>query len=254
MADAKEFSLDFDAYSIKNESLLFTDTLLRARTTSSTVYFRELSLEPNETYGFTVDLKDFIQINDPSVYYIEMVLYPELYKARYNSVSSNRLALEINPDPVIGTSTLVPVNFDSSAVLEPEFLPPDEVINHTIIARQRSLWDQFFLYMDLESIYFKNPQNKTRYNTSSESDRQKQLLNFKNSLMNERIDNDIVAIPEQFEIEKTTYTQNEGTVSVIQKFSYPNYREVKRYTYYLRLRNNIWQIYDYTVDNLGTEE
>ncbi len=254
IADDRAFSLDVDAFSIRNENLGQTDTLIRKRTTSSTVYFRELALEPAETYGFTIDLKDYIQIDSPSVYYIELQLYPELYKSKLNIVTSNRLALEISPDPIIGASALVPVNFDTAAILTPEFLPPDQVIEHTIIARQRSLWDQFFLYMDLESIYFKNPQNRTRYNSSSENERQKILQNYRLSLMNDRIDADIVAIPEQFEIEQTTYTQTEGVVTVIEWFKYPNYRERKRYTYYLRLRNNIWQIYDYTVDNLGTEE
>ncbi len=254
IADDRAFSLDIDAFTIRNEKLTSTDTLIRKRTTSSTVYFRELALEPGETYGFTIDVKDFITIIDPSVYYIELNLYPELFKSKMNIISSNRLALEINPDPILGGATFVPVDFDTASILQPEFLPPDQVIEHTIIARQRSLWDQFFLYMDIESIYFKNPQNKIRYNNSSENERQKIIQNYKLSLMNERIDNEIAAIPEQFEIEKTTYTQTEGTVSVIEWFKYPNYREKKRYTYYLRLRNNIWQIYDYTVDNIGTEE
>ncbi len=254
IADDRAFSIDIDAVTIRNEQLDPTENLIRKRTTSSTVYFRELTLEPGETYGFTVDLKDFIQIENPSVYYIELLLFPELYKSKMQVITSNRLALEVSPDPVIGTSTLVPVDFDTQALLIPEFLPPDQVIEHTIIARQRSLWDQFFLYMDIESIYFKNPQNKVRYNNSSENERQNILQNYKLSLMNDRIDAEIVAIPEQFEIEKTSYTQTEGTVTVIQWFKYPNYREKKRYTYYLRLRNNIWQIYDYTVDNIGTEE
>ncbi len=254
IADDRAFSLDIHAVNIKNETLEESETLIRKRTTSSTVYFRELALEPAETYGFTIDVKDFITIETPSVYYIELLLYPELYKSKIQTLSSNRLALEINPDPIIGTTTLVPVDFDTATLLSPEFLPPDQVIEHTIIARQRSLWDQFFLYMDIESIYFKNPQNKIQYNNSSETERQKIIQNFKLSLMSERIDNEIAAIPEQFQIEKTTYTQTEGTVSVIEWFKYPNYREKKRYTYYLRLRNNIWQIYDYTVDNIGTEE
>ncbi|MFI3257566.1 MAG: hypothetical protein R3Y36_04640 [Spirochaetales bacterium] len=254
MADAREFTLDFEAYNIKNEKLTQTDTLIRTRTTSTSVYFRELVLEPAEQYGFTVNLKDFLTITDPSVYYVELILYPELYKSKHTAITSNRLALEIRPDPGIGASTLIPINFDTTAILQPEFLPPDQMIEHTVIARQRSLWDQFFLYMDIESIFFKNPQNQIRYNTASEYERQTMIQNFKNSLIANTIDNDIVALPEQFEIERTTYTQTEGTVSVIQWFKYPNFREKKRYTYYIRLRNGIWQIYDYTVDNIGTEE
>lgn len=253
IADDRSFSLDIHAIDIKNEVLEQPNSLIRNRSTSATVYFKEIALEPTETFGFTIDLKDFIKITDPSIYYVTLTLYPELYKSRNKTVTSNRIVLEINPQPVIGSQSIAPVDYTTGHILQPEFLPPDQVVEQTIIARQRSLWDQFFLYMDVESIYFKNPQNKIRYNSLSENERQKLLQNFKNQLMSSRIDNEIVALPEKFEIEKTTYTKNEGTVSVIKWFDYPTYTEIKRYTYYLRLRNNIWQIYDYSVDNIGTE-
>ena len=63
----------------------------------------------------------------------------------------------------------------------------------------------------------------------------------------------IVAIPSKFYIETTTYSQTEGTVKVLEWFKNDKYQERKRYTYYVRQRDGIWQIYDYTVDNLGTE-
>ena len=71
--------------------------------------------------------------------------------------------------------------------------------------------------------------------------------------MAERIDTDIVAIPEKFEIKKTTYSQTEGKVIVIEWFKNQNFREKKEYTYYVQQRDGIWRIYDYDVNNLGTE-
>ena len=50
-----------------------------------------------------------------------------------------------------------------------------------------------------------------------------------------------------------TMTQNEGTVTTTQWFNYNTFKEKKKYTYYVRQRDGIWQIYDYTVENLGTE-
>ena len=76
---------------------------------------------------------------------------------------------------------------------------------------------------------------------------------YKADLMQSRIEGDIVAVPEKFEIEKTVYTRTEGTVTVTEWFKYPNYREKKSYVYKVRQREGIWQIYDYTVTNLGTE-
>ena len=253
IADDRSFSADIHAIDVKNEVLPQANSLIRTRTTNSTVYFKEIALEPTETFGFTIDFKDFIEIKNPTIYYATLEFYPELYKSRRTSISSNRIVLEINPPRMIGSQNIAPMDYDTGHIIQPEFLPPDQVIEQTIVARQRSLWDQFFLYMDVESIYFKNPQNKIRYNNLSENERQKLLLNFKNSLISERIDNEIIALPKKFETERTTYTKSEGTVSVIQWFEYPTFTEKKRYTYYLRLRNNIWQIYDYSVDNIGTE-
>ena len=79
------------------------------------------------------------------------------------------------------------------------------------------------------------------------------LAAFKAELMQNRIDNDIVAVPARFQIDTTTYSQTEGTVRVTEWFNYKNFAEKKRYTYYVRQRDGIWQIYNYTVDNLGTE-
>ena len=79
------------------------------------------------------------------------------------------------------------------------------------------------------------------------------LQSFKGDLMQARIENDIVAVPESFQIEKTTYSPTEGSVTVIEWFKYPNFSEKKRYTYKVWQREGIWKIYDYTVVNLGTE-
>ena len=68
-----------------------------------------------------------------------------------------------------------------------------------------------------------------------------------------RIDGDVVAIPERFTIDKTEYTQTEGIVTTTQWFKYNTFYEKKQYVYYVRQRDGIWQIYDYTVENLGTE-
>ena len=134
-----------------------------------------------------------------------------------------------------------------------EEISPDKVVEQTIIARQKSLWDQYFLYFDVEAMLQRNASAKRRYASSSADERAKMLKNYKADLMQSRIDNDIVAVPEKFEIEKTVYSKTEGTVTVTEWFKYPNYREKKSYVYKVRQREGIWQIYDYTVTNLGTE-
>ena len=78
-------------------------------------------------------------------------------------------------------------------------------------------------------------------------------MNLENEKMSSRIDTNIVAIPESYQIERTTYAETEGTVSVLEWFQNKGFKEKKRYTYYVRQRNGIWYIYDYSVYNLGTE-
>ena len=147
----------------------------------------------------------------------------------------------------------VPVKDSTAEILKPESIGPDKVVEQTIIARQKSLWDQYFLYMDVESLLKRNSALSKKYISVSAQERARMIESFKADLMQSRIENDIIAVPERFQIEKTTYTPTEGSVVVIEWFKYPNFSEKKRYTYKVRQREGIWTIYDYTVVNLGTE-
>ncbi|MBR5402242.1 MAG: hypothetical protein IK102_10595 [Treponema sp.] len=253
LADDRAFSLDFYAYTVKNSTLPQTDSVIEKRTTNRTVYFREIALEGGEEYSFIENVKDYIKVLDPSVYYLELAFYPELYKSKYIKLMSNRLTLEIRPSPSAASSSYVPVKAQTSEILKPEEIAPDKVVEQTIIARQKSLWDQYFLYMDVESLLKRNSALSKKYISVSAEERVRMIESFKADLMQSRIENDIIAVPERFEIEKTSYTPTEGTVIVIEWFKYPNFSEKKRYTYKVRQREGIWTIYDYTVVNLGTE-
>lgn len=253
LADDRMFSVDFNGYTIKNLQIPQTENVIRKRTTNQTVYFREISLETGEEYSFVENLKDYIEISEPSVYYVELKFYPELYKSKYLSVTSNRLSLEIRPSPSAASSAVLPVKNKSAELLKPEEISPDKVVEQTIIARQKSLWDQYFLYLDIEAMLQRNAPAKRKYISSSAEERARMLKNYRADLMQSRIDNDIVAVPDKFEIERTVYSKTEGTVTVTEWFRYPNYHEKKSYVYKVRQREGIWQIYDYTVTNLGSE-
>ena len=253
LADDRMFSLDFNAFTVKNTRLPNTENLIEKRTSNTTVYFREIALEQGEEYSFIENLKDYINIENPSVYYLEMSFYPELYKSKFISINSNRLTLEVRPSPSAVSSSYIPVSAQTAEILKPEALAPDKIVEQTIIARQKSLWDQYFLYMDVESMLKRNPNLKKKYITVSAEERERMIESFKADLMQSRIENDIIAVPEKFQIEKTTYTPTEGSVIVTEWFKYPNYSEKKSYTYKVRQREGIWTIYDYSVVNLGTE-
>ena len=253
LADDRSFSMDFNAYTVKNNRLEQTQTIIEKRTTNQTVYFRELALEQGEEYSFVENVKNFIKVEEPSVYYLELFFYPELYKSKYLTLKSNRLTLEVRPSPSAASSNFVAVKNETVELLKPMDISPDKVVEQTIIARQKSLWDQYFLYMDVESLLQRNPSLKKKYITVSAEERSRMLQSFKGDLMQSRIENDIVAVPESFQIEKTTYSPTEGSVTVIEWFKYPNFSEKKRYTYKVKQNEGVWKIYDYTVVNLGTE-
>jgi len=253
LADDRIFSMDFTARNMKSTLLPKTESVIRKRTTNQTVYFREIALESGEEYSFVENVKDYLLISDPSIYYLDVQFYPELYKAKSILLSSNMLTLEVKPSPKAAASSAAPIHSETMNILVPEDISPDRVVEQTIIARQRSMWDLYFLYFDIEQMLMRDPVRNRKYRISSAAERDNMLVNFKTDLMQSRIERDIVAIPEKFSIERTLYSQSEGTVSVIEWFKYDDFREKKRYTYYIRQRDGIWQIYDYLVENLGTE-
>jgi hypothetical protein len=253
LADDRSFNLDFNIRTMRNAVLPQTNLLVRKRTTSQTVYFREIALESGEGYSFVENIKDYLTISEPSIYYLDMQFYPELYKSKSTVFTSNRLTLEIKPSTTIASSTALPIRTETMEVLTPEQIPPDRVVEQTILARQQSHWDQYFLYMDIEQMLMKDPVRNRTYRSSSAAERERMLANYKADLMQTRIERDIVAIPTRFSMERTIYSQTEGTVMVLEWFPYAEFTEKKRYTYYVRQRDGIWQIYDYTVENLGTE-
>ena len=253
LADDRMFSADFFAFTVKNTRLEQTSSLIRKRTTNQTVYFREISLETGEEYSFVENAKNFLNFDEPSVYYIELSFYPELYKSKYIELKSNRLTLEVRPTPSAASSSFIPVAAGTAEILQPEQISPDKVVEQTIVARQKSLWDQYFLYIDLEEMLKSDPLRRNKYAASSAEDGEKMINDYKAALMSDTIEKDIVAIPERFEIKRTNYSQTEGTVTVHEWFKYKNFYEKKEYIYYVRQRDGIWRIYGYGVNNLGTE-
>jgi len=257
LADDHYFSLDFMAINTRNIPLDHTDKWLRSRSTSRQVYFRELSIEPGESYSFTENVKDYLDVASPGMYILDCRFFPELRRLSDDSepsVASNRLTMEIKPTPGAAAVKILPVSPVTVEVLQPQPIPPDEVITYILTARQKSYWDQFFLYLDLEEMIKRDPARKRRFNQESENGRITMIENYKSELTQTKVDSEISTIPVEFNIERTTYSGTSGTVTVIEWFNYSTFSEKKRYTYNLVSRDGIWRVVDFTVDNIGTEE
>lgn len=256
LADDHFFSLDFTAVTTKNRPLDHTEVWMRSRSSSRQIYFREVSLEPGESLSFTEDVKDFLAIPSPGIFVLQCHFYPELKRLSDTSepwVASNKITLEVKPSPAAAAATILPVSPITSEILQRQPMSPDQVITYLITARQKSHWNQFFLYFDLERMLSRDPARKRRFRSESEDGRISMIENYKFELSQSTIEKEISTIPVEFKIEKTLYTETEGTVTVTQWFDYRTFREKKRFTYFLYQRDGIWLVHDYTVDNLGTE-
>jgi hypothetical protein len=256
LADDRIFSVDFDVRTLSNRNVDISERIIEKRTQNLPVFFREVSIEPGESFSFTEDLRDYAFLNQSGSYVVQAKLYPELLKNTQvqEIVLSNRLSLNLRNEPIQGIDGIpLQLDIETNAILAKEALPPDEVVDYLITARQKSQWEKFFVYLDLESMIMNDAGRKRIWLSESEEGRQKMIDRYRMELQNATIDGDISTIPLAFTIERTNYGGEEGTVSVLEKFQMGNYIESKRYTYHLRKRDDIWMIVDYTVLNLGTE-
>lgn len=256
LADDRSFSLDFSLVNTRNREASHNEVWKRKRASNGHVYFREITLEQGETYSFVENVKDYIDIENAGVYVLKALFFPELKKLIDNTeghLVSNALTLEVKPSPQALALGTLPVSEATGEILKPQAIPPDQVINYMLIARQKSLWQQFFLYIDINRMIARDSARGRRFQAESEMGRFTMVEIYKRDLSRSHIDKDIAAIPVEFQIEHTAYTSTEAQVKVLEWFQYRNFREKKRFTYYLSSRDGVWMLYDYLVENLGTE-
>jgi hypothetical protein len=261
MAENRVFNFDFQVATPTNVLLDHAQAYSRARTSNQPVLYREISLEPGDTFGVVITLNDFIEIPEAGLYSVQGIFYPELYLwgplegepvGVVEPLRSNMLTLSIRPEILFAEERAM-IEAETGKLIERQPLAPDEVVDYMLSARQRSQWEKFFLYLDLESLYLKNPGRAESYRRMSEENRRAAISRYREQLRSETVDVDILIIPSEYEIIQTSYTPLEAEVTVIEKFQYRDYVEVKRYTYFLERRDSIWVVTDYEIVNLGTE-
>ena len=255
LADERVFSIDFDVRTMSNLPLEQAETFTRKRNHDQPVFFREVAIQGGESISFTEDLRDYVRLDSSGSYVVQARLYPELYRSpSATPLASNRLSLALRPAPLSDAGSPPPaLDVETGAVLVRQNLPPDQVIEYLLSARQKGQWEKFFLYLDLETMLARDGGRKRAWTAESEEGRQRMLDRYRADLRSAVVDGDIATIPIEYSVERTSYGANEGTVSVLEKFRFGTYVENKRYTYFLRRRDDVWTVYDYSVVNLGAE-
>jgi hypothetical protein len=253
VADNRYFNLDFDVRTTTNLPVAHAKDFTMGRNSDQPVLYREVTLRPGENYSIAEDLTRYINFTDAGLYVVQAMFYPDLFRGPGSAVmQSNRMTLNLKP-PVTGAEERARVEAQTGALIARAQLPPDEVVASTISARQKSQWARFFLYLDLEALLRRNPERDQAFRRSSEAAQRQMLDTFRQELMQSRIEQDISIIPSSFEVQKTSYDANRATVEVLERFKYPDYTELKQYTYLLKKEDRYWIIYDYEIRNLGTE-
>jgi hypothetical protein len=169
-------------------------------------------------------------------------------------MESNFLNLNMRPAVIQGPDG-IPLEMDiaTGAVLVRQRIPPDEVVVYMLTARQQSQWERFFLYLDLETMLQRDAVQRRRYMAENEAGRRRLVSEYRQNMQNSVIDGDIVMIPTSFNILRTEYSEDRGTVIVLQRYRMPNFTELRHYTYTLEKRDNYWIIVNYSVQAMGTE-
>ena len=257
LAENRMYSLAFDARTPANRHLDAALEFKRSRADSSPVFYREITVEPGEEYSFVERLESYVAIADPGTFAVQASFWPDLAPRspddKREPLLSNILMLSVRPSPAGLPSVVDTIKRETGEILLPQALAPDEVVKRTIEARQRSRWNEFFLYIDLESLLKQSPELLRAYNRESDEGRRKLLEKFRNDLEALQADAQIVSLPSEYTILETRYGPNQGSVRVTEKFDEKGFKSIKEYEYDLRRREDIWYIVGYTVVNKGTE-
>jgi hypothetical protein len=256
LADERAFSVDFDIRTTSNRGLEPARTLVRRRTQNSRVFFREITVESRESFSFIEDLRDYADFKDPGSFVVQAKIFPELYRSEeantQDALESNRLTLTLRPPAIPGPGGIpAAMDEETGAVLVRERLAPDEVVEYFIKARQKSQWEKYFLYLDMDSLISQDPVRRRQWLGESEEGRRRMAEDYREEIRGGG--EDIASSPAEYTVERTEYGNFEGTVTVLEKFRTVNFTERKRYTYYLRRKDDIWTIANYSIVNLGTE-
>ncbi len=246
-ADNRVFNLKVNVRTLDNRNLKESADYAMLQNSNRPYFYRDISLEPGEEYAFVFTLNRFVEIKDPGIFILEANYSTDL--TEQNTIRSNKLYLNIRPRVAAQPEYRERIDSQTQELLSRQELGPDEVVSYTLQSLMSKFWNRYFLYLDLEYLIRQSSYYYRRFVASNEQEQRKLLDNFRQAVTDGAIP-EIAAmtdIPNNFEIIRTTYTENEATVIVAETFQrIGGYSDLLRYTYHLHKKEKIWYIYRIT--------
>ena len=256
LADNKLYNVNVKVASLKGVLCDPSDYYLKTMAIKEPYQYKEVVLQPNERYSFRLRLNDYVTIDKTESYEVTVSFYGNLVRNAGEAAVSNTLYLNINEgsEDSVPAAALKPAAATSAAAPQRVRMAPDKAVAFTIDAMMNRKWDDFFLYINLESLYLKNADRKEQYLNRPEEIRKALLSDYRTKITEGNVEKEFVLIPSRYEITLTTYNETNAQVTVLEYFDRVTFTEKKEYKYRLEKQDSIWMIEDYIVRNLGIDK
>jgi len=215
------------------------------------ILIQPLVLNPGESFSFRADLKQWLQLNQPGLYEVYGLFASD--PRRQDTVNrTNRLTLMIRPpeDAPRQAEQAAMMRMEAARVehLNRAALSPDAVIRSFLTARKEGREAAYFLYVNLEEIFRKDPVRNNLFRRSSQANRERLLQEFRTRLWTQ--DPELVRIPTGWEIEKTEYDSRTAQVRALLWYNEVDFSARRRFVFILSRSDQFWEITDYYVEVL----
>lgn len=215
------------------------------------IFLQPLVLSSGESFSFRSDLRQWLNLAVPGLYEVYGLFSPDPRQPDVVRMS-NRITLLIRPpedrDQAAVQTALQRVQQVRQEVLAREALSPDDVIRYFLRARREQRENAYFLYVNLEELYRRDPVRNNLYRRSSQENRERLLAEFRNQLW--RQDPELVRIPTGWEIEKTEYDSQTARVRTLVWYRDVDFTARRRFVFILSRRDRFWEITDYYMEIL----
>lgn len=215
------------------------------------IFLQPLALNPGESFSFRGDLKHWLNLAVPGLYEVYGLFAPDPRRPEVVN-QSNRMTLLIRPleDKDQEAVHRAQQRFEEvrREVLSRQSLSPDEVIRYFLNARKEQREESYFLYVNLEMLYRRDPVRDNLYRRSSQQNREKLLADFRQQIW--RQDPELVRIPTGWEIEKTEYDSRTARVRTLVWYRDVDFTARRRFVFILSRQDRFWEITDYYMEVL----